>query len=118
MGARNGVNAALIVHAGWTGVNDVLSGPNNFVETYNPKGDPTGMVAELGSLFGVTQTTLKRWTTGGPIQAPLDALDNIRRQHPFAADDVQQVIVRAATSAAYTVITATCRTSAFSTSSQ
>jgi len=41
-GARNGVNAALVVHAGWTGVNDVLSGPNNFVETYNPKADPAG----------------------------------------------------------------------------
>jgi hypothetical protein len=35
MGARNGVNAALVVHQGWSGVNDILSGPNNFVETYN-----------------------------------------------------------------------------------
>src|SRR5881227_3982875 len=33
MGARNGVNAALVVHSGWTGVNDALSGPNNFIET-------------------------------------------------------------------------------------
>src|SRR3979490_3497382 len=40
MGARNGVNAALVVHAGWTGVNDILSGPNNFVESYNAKADP------------------------------------------------------------------------------
>src|SRR5215471_12623547 len=103
MGARNGVHAALIVHAGWTGVNDVLSGPNNFIETYNPKADPAGMIAQLGTLFGVTQTTLKKWTTGGPIQAPLDALLNIRSKHPFTADQVQEVVVRAATSAAYTV---------------
>jgi len=103
MGARNGVHAALIVHAGWTGVNDVLSGPNNFIETYNPKADPAGMIAQLGTLFGVTQTTLKKWTTGGPIQAPLDALVNIRSKHPFTADQVQEVVVRAATSAAYTV---------------
>jgi 2-methylcitrate dehydratase PrpD len=103
MGARNGVQAALIVHAGWTGVSDVLSGPNNFIETYNPKADPAGMIAQLGTLFGVTQTTLKKWTTGGPIQAPLDALVNIRSKHPFTADQVQEVVVRAATSAAYTV---------------
>ena len=103
MGARNGVNVALIVHAGWTGVNDVLSGPNNFIEAYNAKADPAGMIAQLGALFGVTQTTLKKWTTGGPIQAPLDALDNIRKRHPFATDQVQEVVVRAATSAAYTV---------------
>src|SRR5229473_7644817 len=44
MGARNGVNAALVVHSGWTGVNDILSGPNNFVGSYNPKADPGGLI--------------------------------------------------------------------------
>jgi 2-methylcitrate dehydratase PrpD len=103
MGARNGVNAALAVHSGWTGVNDVLSGPNNFVESYNSKADPAGMVEQLGERYGVVQTTLKKWTTGGPIQAPLDALENLRKRQPFQSDQVKQVVVRAATSAAYTV---------------
>ena len=103
MGARNGVNSALVVHSGWTGANDVLSGSNNFVESYNPKADPAGMIDQLGELYGVVQTTIKKWTTGGPIQAPLDALENIRKRQPFEADQVKQVVVRAATSAAYTV---------------
>lgn len=103
MGARNGVNAAMVVHSGWTGVNDILSGPNNFVESYNSKADPAGMVEQLGERYGVVQTTIKKWTTGGPIQAPLDALENLRKRQPFAADQVKQVVVRAATSAAYTV---------------
>jgi len=103
MGARNGVNAALVVHSGWTGVNDVLSGPNNFVESYNSKADPAGMIEQLGKLYGVVQTTLKKWSTGGPIQAPLDALENLRKRQPFQADQVKEVVVRAATSAAYTV---------------
>ena len=103
MGARNGVNAALVVQAGWTGVNDVLSGPNNFVESYNPKADPAGMIDQLGVVYGVTLTTLKKWTTGGPIQAPLDALENLQKRRPFQADQVEKVVVRAATSAAYTV---------------
>jgi 2-methylcitrate dehydratase PrpD len=103
MGARNGVNATLVVHSGWTGVNDILSGPNNFVESLNPKADPAGMIEQLGERYGVVQTTLKKWTTGGPIQAPLDALENLRKRQPFAADQVKHVVVRAATSAAYTV---------------
>jgi len=103
MGARNGVNAALVVHSGWTGVNDILSGPNNFVESYNPKADPAGMIEQLGERYGVVQTTIKKWTTGGPIQAPLDALESLRKRQPFAADQVKQVVVRAASSAAYTV---------------
>jgi 2-methylcitrate dehydratase PrpD len=103
MGARNGVNSALVVHAGWTGVDDVLSGPNNFVESYNPKADAAGMIDQLGEVYGVTRTTLKKWTTGGPIQAPLDALENLQKRRPFQADQVKQVVVRVATSAAYTV---------------
>jgi 2-methylcitrate dehydratase PrpD len=103
MGARNGVNAALVVHSGWTGVNDILSGPNNFVESYNPKADPAGLIDKLGETYAVTMTTLKKWTTGGPIQAPLDALDKLQKRNPFQADQVKQVVVRVATSAGYTV---------------
>src|SRR3977135_1351049 len=62
MGARNGVNAALVVHAGWTGVDEVLAEPNTFVESYNAKADPAGLIDKLGELYGVSQTTLKKWT--------------------------------------------------------
>src|SRR6202163_4527085 len=94
MGARNGVNSALVVHSGWTGVDDVLSGPNNFVESYNSKADPAGLIDQLGQVYGVTETTLKKWTTGGPIQAPLDAMENLYKRQPFPADQVNQVVVR------------------------
>ena len=103
MGARNGVTAALLVHSGWTGVNDVLSGQDNFVQSYAPKADPAGLVNELGKRYEITLTTIKKWTTGGPIQSPLDALENLRKKHPFEASEVQKVVVRAATSAAFTV---------------
>jgi 2-methylcitrate dehydratase PrpD len=101
--ARNGVNAALAVDLGWTGVNDVLAGPDNFVVSYDSKGDPAKMVDGLGERYEVTKTTLKRWTTGGPIQSPLDALQLILKKHPFEPDQMKQVVVRTATSAAYTV---------------
>ena len=103
MGARSGVSAALLVKAGWTGVNDILSGPGTFVQSYAPKGDAAGMIERLGERYEVTLTTLKKWTTGGPIQSPLDALEKMQKRHPFNADQVKQVVVRAATSAAFTV---------------
>jgi len=101
--ARNGVNAALLVQLGWTAVNDVMSGPDNFVTSYDPKADPAKFVEALGERYEVTLTTLKRWTTGGPIQSPLDALQLIMKKHPFTPDQVKQVVVRTAASAAYTV---------------
>ena len=101
--ARNAVSAAMFVELGWTGVNDVLSGPDNFVVSYDPKGNPEKMIDGLGQRYEITKTTLKRWTTGGPIQSPLDAMQLIMKKHPFEPDQVKQVVVRASTSAAYTV---------------
>ncbi len=100
MGARNGVTAALLMQAGFTGVSDVFSGRDNFFSAYAPKADPQGLVDGLGERFEVSDTIIKKWSTGGPVQSPIDALVDLRQQHPFGADDVQQVVVRLSTSAA------------------
>jgi 2-methylcitrate dehydratase PrpD len=100
LGARNGVTAALLVRSGWTGMNDVLSGPQNFVKSYAPKADPAKLAEDLGKRFEVSLTSLKDWTTGGPILSLLDAIVNLRKQHPFEASDVRRVVVRSATSQA------------------
>src|SRR5207342_2511171 len=89
MGARNGVTAALLVRAGWTGVDDVFSGEDNFFQVNAPKGDPAALVDKLGDRYEVVNTDIKKWTVGTPIQAPLDAIENIRRKRPFTADDVK-----------------------------
>jgi len=102
-GARNGVTAALLVKSGWTGCNDILSGPDNFFQAYSPKADPAGLIDKLGERYEVMRTNIKKWTVGGPIQAALDGLDNLLKRHPFEADQVQQVVVRVYTSGAATV---------------
>ncbi len=103
MTARSGVTAALLVQAGWTGVDDVMSGPDNFLLAGNPKASPAGLVDKLGERYEVTRTAIKKWSVGSPIQAPLDALENLRKRHPFDAAQVQQVTVRIATDEASVV---------------
>jgi len=100
MGARNGVTAALVVRSGWTGVNDVLSGPQNFVKSYAPKADPAKLIEDLGKRYEVSLTSIKAWTTGGPILSILDAIVNLRKKRPFEANDVRRTVVRSATSQA------------------
>src|SRR5215468_9270441 len=100
MGARNGVTAALLIQSGWTGVSDVFSGPENFFHSYAPQADPTGLIDQLGERYELTETIIKKWSTGGPIQSPLDALVNLRKRHPFEADEVRRITVRLSTSAA------------------
>jgi 2-methylcitrate dehydratase PrpD len=100
MAARNGVTAALLIRSGWTGVADVFTGHENFFQSYAPQADPAGLIDGLGERYEIGATIIKKWSTGGPIQSPLDALANLRRQQPFSAGDVTQVVVRLSTSAA------------------
>jgi 2-methylcitrate dehydratase PrpD len=100
MPARNGVTSALLVQAGGTGVNDVLSGADNFFEAFGPKNDPSTIIEKLGERYEVMRTSFKKWTTGSPIQAVLDALVNLQKRSTFTADDVQAVNVRVATNEA------------------
>jgi 2-methylcitrate dehydratase PrpD len=101
--ARNGVTAALLIQLGGTGVDDIMAGSDNFLMAFAPKADPAGLIDKLGERFEITRTNIKKWTVGSPIQAPLDALELIRKKHPFEADQVQKVVVRLATSDANTV---------------
>jgi 2-methylcitrate dehydratase PrpD len=96
MGARNGVTAALVVQSGWTGVDDIFSGADNFFLAYAPQADPAGLVDKLGERYEVARTDIKKWAAGMPVQAALDAVDNIRKRRPFEAGQVQQVTVRLA----------------------
>jgi 2-methylcitrate dehydratase PrpD len=96
MPARGGVTSALLVQSGWTGVDDIFSGADNFFLAYAPQANPMNLVDKLGERFEVVATDIKKWTVGAPIQAPLDALEILLRRRAFSADDVQQVTVRVA----------------------
>jgi 2-methylcitrate dehydratase PrpD len=101
--ARNGVDVALLIHLGANGVDDIFYGSDNFLMAFESEADPAGLVDGLGERFEVTQTNIKKWTVGSPIQAPLDALQSILQEHAFQLDQLEKVIVRIATSEARTV---------------
>ncbi|MDB6168096.1 MAG: MmgE/PrpD family protein, partial [Verrucomicrobia bacterium] len=99
-GARNGTTAALLISSGATGVDDIFSGEDNFFQAFAPEADPAGLIDRLGERHEVLRTNIKKWTVGSPIQAPLDALANLRARRAFEADDVKKVVVRVGTSGA------------------
>ena len=94
MGARNGVSAALMVQAGFTGVADVLDGEHNLIEALSTEPRPEEMVADLGRRFYVTETAIKTFSVGYPIQAPLDALLTLRREHSLTPANVARIVAR------------------------
>jgi 2-methylcitrate dehydratase PrpD len=96
MPARNGVTAAMLVRSGFTGVDDVFAGPDNYFQVNAPVGAPGRLIEALGERYEVARTDIKKWTVGTPIQAPLDAMVALRTRHPFDANDARSVVVRLA----------------------
>src|SRR5882724_144784 len=103
------VLTASLIRSGWSGVEDIFSGSDNFYEAFAPrengaiKADTSLLVDKLGERYEIARTNIKKWTVGSPIQAPLDALAGFFKQRSFTADDVQKVVVRIATDEANTV---------------
>ena len=92
MGARNGVTAALMAQLGFTGVEDVLEGEHNALEAHSREPRPEEMARDLGSRFFVTETAIKTFSVGYPIQAALDAFLSLRREHALTAESVDRIV--------------------------
>ena len=103
MPARNGVSAAAMVAHGFTAVEDVFAGERNFFVAYGRAPNPDELIRELGTTYEIMNTNIKRWSVGSPIQAPLDSLLELIREHRIKADDVEKLVVRVAHHAANTV---------------
>jgi len=94
MGARNGVTAAVMAQAGFSGVPDVLEGEHNALEAHSAQPRPEEMAANLGRRFYVTETAIKTFSVGYPIQSALDALLTLRRDHGLTPSNVERIIAR------------------------
>jgi 2-methylcitrate dehydratase PrpD len=94
MGARNGVTAAIMAQLGFSGVWDVLDGEHNVLIALSTAPKPEEMIAGLGSRFFVTETAIKPYSVGYPIQSPLDAFLKLRREHKLTSDNVERIVVK------------------------
>jgi 2-methylcitrate dehydratase PrpD len=92
MGARNGVTAAVMAQIGFTGVEDVLEGEHNALEAHSTQPRPEEMARDLGTRFYVTETAIKTFSVGYPIQSALDAFLSLRREHAITVDSVERII--------------------------
>jgi 2-methylcitrate dehydratase PrpD len=92
MGARNGVTAAVMAQLGFTGVEDVLEGEHNALDAHSTQPRPEEMAADLGTRFYVTETAIKTFSVGYPIQSALDAFLSLRREHDLTVDAVDRIV--------------------------
>jgi 2-methylcitrate dehydratase PrpD len=95
MPAHNGLQAALMVQSGWTGVEDIFSGERDFFYTFAPESfDTNELVDGLGKRYEMLRASIKRWPIGGPIQGPMHVLNDLIKEYQFNADDVEKIIAK------------------------
>jgi 2-methylcitrate dehydratase PrpD len=94
MGARNGVTAATMVQAGFTGVHNVFDCEHNVLEALSSQPHPAEIVAGLGSHFWIADTSIKTYSVGYPIQSALDAFLTLRRENSLRVDNIERIVVR------------------------
>lgn len=93
MAGRNGVTSAVMVQCGYSGVDDVLSGPRNFLFAFSPTPQPELFVDALGERFEIMHTNIKKWSVGSPIQAALDSTQAIVMEQDLAPQDIERIVV-------------------------
>jgi len=95
MPAHNGLQAALMVKCGWTGVEDIFSGERDFFHTFAPEEfDRNELSNGLGKRYEMLRASIKRWPIGGPIQGPMHVMNDLLKQYEFKVADVAKVIAK------------------------
>src|SRR5262245_15746856 len=103
MPSRNGATAAMMIAAGFTGVDDVFSGERNFFDAFAPNPQPHLLADGLGERYEIMGTNIKKWSTGSPAQSALDAMTAIMKDTPLKPSDIQAITVTLPTRSARTV---------------
>ena len=93
MAARNAVAGSSMVAAGFTAVDDPLSGRHNLFTAFGEEPRPEALVEELGARYEIMRASIKKWCVGSPIQSILDATTELIARHGVAAGDVHKVTI-------------------------
>ncbi|MEX0751694.1 MAG: MmgE/PrpD family protein [Xanthobacteraceae bacterium] len=94
--AEGGVLAAGLAEQGFDGPHDVLEGKAGFLKVFCDHYDAAELTRGLdGTTFLVREIAMKRFATHGSSQIPLQALQEIRAQHAFAADEIESIFIAA-----------------------
>jgi aconitate decarboxylase len=95
--AQSGLYGALLAKNGFTGIVDVFEAPyGGFCTTFSRSHDRFNLAelsAELGERFETLRVSLKFYACVGSNHTTLDAIRDIQRRRPFAAEDIDKIVV-------------------------
>ena len=88
---RNGICAAVMADLGFDGMTDSLDGPSGLWAQVSDQVDWSWHDRELGSRYLIMETLYKHWPANMWVQGPLDALDELCREHDLTPNRVGDI---------------------------
>jgi 2-methylcitrate dehydratase PrpD len=82
-----------MVQSGMTAVDDVFAGMPNFFSAFAPGGSTEALLGDFDATPEILRANIKKWSVGSPIQASLDAMEHLIRDHRLRADDIERIDV-------------------------
>ncbi|MEM8976135.1 MAG: MmgE/PrpD family protein [Pseudomonadota bacterium] len=92
--ARNSVIACDMAAAGFEGPQNILEGPFGYFRLFEAAGEPAEVAATLGKIWRIEEVAHKPFPSGRATHGVVDACLELKKQHGFSADDVEQVHAR------------------------
>ncbi len=91
--AAEGVGAALMAEAGFSGPTDILEGKDGFARAYADEVNFDLLTAELGRRYRLMEVAVKPHACSARIQAAIEATAELCRKHAVRLSDVKAVTV-------------------------
>jgi 2-methylcitrate dehydratase PrpD len=93
---ESGVLAASLAERGFSGPHDILEGELGFLNVFCDTSDMSKLTAGLGQTFLTLNIYMKRYACHGVCQAPLQALEELRKRRAVSPEDIDEIEVRGA----------------------
>jgi len=91
--AEGGVLAASLARDGFAGPETILEGKFGFLQVFSREPDLSRLTHGLGKEYEVMNICMKRFPCHINAQAPIQAVQELRREYPFAGADVEGITI-------------------------
>lgn len=93
--AEGGFMAAVLARDGYTGPEGVLDGKFGFLNVFCSGGEPARLTKDLGAVWHVMKTKIKRYSCHSTAQVPVTLALDLRDKHGISGDDVAGIAIAA-----------------------
>jgi len=93
IGARSGIQAALLAQRGLTGPSTIIEGKRGFLKVFADEVEPDEITRGLGDDFKIMRIWFKLYPCVATVQGVIYTLSKLIEEHRFGPDDIDEIRV-------------------------